>query len=66
MILIGGSVESPESPAKFPPLRMSCLVKSLESQLVSILTNPFLAVLRGVIGRVLVMSQCHSIGLGIG
>src|SRR3954470_1165825 len=65
-ILMGGSVDPPGKPAKLPPLRILLLARILESLLVIIFTRPLQAVSSNVIGLVLVISQSHSIGLGIG
>src|SRR6266511_4712979 len=65
-ILIGSKVEPPGSPVWLPPFNMPCSTSVFESLDVIILMKIFWNISNKTIGRVLLISHSHSIGLGIG
>ena len=63
---IGCCVLDSGRPAKFRGESISCVVNIFVSLLLRILVNNFLMVSSRVIGRVILMSFCHSFDFGIG
>ena len=65
IILMGSSVDPPGISVKLLPFNMLCLAINQNRRFISIFITAFLIMSNKVKGRVLIISHCQSISLGM-